>query len=79
MFLKMLSFEWRYYTKQPSFIVRCLVFFLLHYIAMTIDQVPIDGGGHTNHISPYAIAQTMLIVRLFALVVLVNFVGITAS
>ncbi|WP_412973158.1 ABC transporter permease/M1 family aminopeptidase [Glaciecola sp. MF2-115] len=79
MFLKMLSFEWRYYTKQPSFIVTCLVFFLLPYLAMTIDQVSIGGGGNTNLNSPYAIAQTMLIFGLFAMFVVVNFVANTAS
>ena len=79
MFLKMLSFEWRYYTKQPSFIVTCLVFFLLPYLAMTIDQVSIGGGGNTNLNSPFAIAQTMLIFGIFAMFVVVNFVANTAS
>lgn len=80
MFLKMLAFEWRYYTKQPSFIVTCLVFFLLPYLAMTIEQVSVGGGGgNTNLNSPYAIAQTMLVFGLFAMFVVVNFVANTAS
>ncbi|MFT6700222.1 MAG: ABC-2 type transport system permease protein [Pseudomonadales bacterium] len=79
MFLKMLAFEWRYHTRQPSFIVTCLVFFLLPYLAMTIEQVSIGGGGNTNLNSPYSIAQTMLIFGLFAMFVVVNFVANTAS
>ncbi|MFT5712711.1 MAG: ABC-2 type transport system permease protein, partial [Glaciecola sp.] len=39
MFLKMLVFEWRYYIKQPSFIVTCLVFFLLPYLTITIEEI----------------------------------------
>lgn len=79
MFLKMLAFEWRYYTKQPSFIVTCMIFFLLPYLAMTIDQISIGGGGNTNLNSPYAITQTMLIFGLFAMFVVVNFVANTAN
>ncbi len=79
MFLKMLAFEWRYYTKQPSFIVTCLVFFLLPFLAMTIDQITIGAGGNTNLNSPYAIAQTLLIFSIFAMFLVINFVANTAT
>jgi ABC-2 type transport system permease protein len=79
MFLKMLAFEWRYYIKQPSFIVTCLVFFLLPFLTMTIEEVTAGGGGNTHLNSPYVIANTMLTFGLFAMFVVVNFVANTAS
>ena len=79
MFLKMLAFEWRYYIKQPSFIVTCLVFFLLPFLIMTIEEVTAGAGGNTNLNSPYVIANTMLTFGLFAMFVVVNFVANTAS
>lgn len=79
MFLKMLAFEWRYYTKQPSFIVTCLVFFLLPFLAMTIDQITIGAGGNTNLNSPYAIAETLFLFSLFAMFLVINFVANTAT
>lgn len=79
MFLKMLAFEWRYYTKQPSFIVTCLIFFLLPFLAMTIDQITIGAGGNTNLNSPYAIAQTLFIFSIFAMFLVINFVANTAT
>jgi ABC-2 type transport system permease protein len=79
MFLKMLAFEWRYYSKQPSFIVTCLVFFLLPYLAITIEEISLGRGGNTNINSPFAIAETMLRFGLFAMFVVVNFVANTAS
>ena len=79
MFLKMLAFEWRYYIKQPSFMVTCLVFFLLPYLAMTIEEISIGRGGNTNINSPYVIAETMLRFGLFAMFVVVNFVANTAN
>ena len=79
MFLKMLAFEWRYYIKQPSFIVTCLVFFLLPYLTITIEEITAGVGGNTNLNSPYTIANTMLNFGLFAMFVVVNFVANTAS
>lgn len=79
MFLKMLAFEWRYYIKQPSFIVTCLVFFLLPFLIVTIEEVTVGGGGNTHLNSPYVIANTMLTFGLFAMFVVVNFVANTAS
>ncbi|MGS2720641.1 M1 family aminopeptidase [Paraglaciecola aestuariivivens] len=79
MFTQMLGFEWRYFTRQPSFIVTCLVFFLLPFLAMTIDQVQIGSGGNVLFNSPFAIAQTLLILGLFGMFMVVNFVAGTAT
>jgi ABC-2 type transport system permease protein len=79
MLLKMLSFEWRYYTKQPSFIVTCLVFFLLPFLLITIEEVTIGSGGNTNINSPYAIANILLLFGVFNMFVVVNFIASTAT
>ena len=46
MFLNSLTFEWRYYLRQPSFYVTMLAFFLLPFLATTTDNVRIGGGGN---------------------------------
>ncbi|MGK0267613.1 MAG: ABC-2 type transport system permease protein [Paraglaciecola sp.] len=79
MFTHMLGFEWRYFTRQPSFIVTCLVFFLLPFLAITIDQVQIGSGGNVLFNSPFAVTQIMLILSVFGMFMVVNFVAGTAT
>jgi ABC-2 type transport system permease protein len=79
MFTQMLGFEWRYFTRQPSFIVTCLVFFLLPFLAITIDGVQIGSGGNVLFNSPFAVSQTMLIFGLIGMFMVVNFVAGTAT
>ncbi len=78
MLINMLQFEWRYFTRQPSFIVTCLVFFLLPYMAMVVDQIQIGAGGNVTKNSPFAISQVLIIMSIFAMFMVVNFVGNTA-
>ena len=78
MLSKMLAFEWRYFTRQPSFVVTCLVFFLLPYLAMALDDVQIGARGTVSFSSPAAIAQTILVLGVFAMFPVVNFVADTA-
>ena len=79
MFLKMLTFEWRYFTRQPSFYVTSLVFFLLPFLAMVSDNVRIGGGGNTLFNGSYAITQTMLVMGIFSMFLVVNFIASTAT
>ncbi|MBL4631626.1 MAG: hypothetical protein JKY14_10875 [Paraglaciecola sp.] len=79
MFTQMLGFEWRYFTRQPSFIVTCLVFFLLPFLAISIDQVQIGSGGNVLFNSPFAVTQILLILSIFAMFMVVNFVAGTAT
>lgn len=79
MLFAMLKFEWRYFVRQPSFIVTCLVFFLLPFLAMVVDQVQIGSGGNVLFNSPYAIAQSILILGIFGMFMVVNFVANTAT
>jgi ABC-2 type transport system permease protein len=79
MFTQMLKFEWRYFVRQPSFIVTCLVFFLLPFLAIVIDQVRIGSGGNVLFNSPYAITQILLILGIFGMFMVVNFIANTAT
>jgi len=78
MLLKMFAFEWRYFTRQPSFYVTSAIFFLLTFFATVSDSVQIGGGGNVLYNGPFSIAQTLLIMGLFAMFLVVNFVASTA-
>ena len=75
MLISMLRFELRYFLRQPSFYVVSLVLFLASFFSVTSSNVLIGGGGEVFKNSPYAIAQTLLILSLFAMFLVVNFVG----
>lgn len=79
MLAKMFLFEWRYLVRQPSFIVTSSIFFLLTFFATVSDNVQIGGGGNVLYNGPFAIAQTLCIMGLFAMFLVVNFVASTAT
>jgi len=79
MLAKMFVFEWRYFTRQPSFYVTSLIFFLLSFFATVSENVQIGGGGNVVYNGPFSIAQTLLIMGLFAMFLVVNFVASTAT
>jgi len=79
MFLKMLSFEWRYFVRQPSFYVTGLIFFLLTFFATVSENIQIGGGGNVLYNGPFSIAQTLIIMSIFAMFLVVNFVANTAT
>ena len=78
MVTSMLKFEWRYFVRQPSFIVTSLIFFLLPYLSIAIESVQLNVGGNLKFNSPYLITQTMLIMGFFGMFLVVNFVANTA-
>ncbi|WP_286269773.1 M1 family aminopeptidase [Thalassotalea hakodatensis] len=79
MFAKMFLFEWRYYTRQPSFIVTSAIFFFLTFFATVSDNVQIGGGGNVLYNGPYSIAQTLVIMGIFSMFLVVNYVASTAT
>ena len=80
MFSQLAKFEFNYFRKQPSFYVISLIFFLLPFFAMVSDNVRIgSGGSNINFNSPNAIAQTMLVMSVFGMFLVANFVGGTAT
>ncbi len=79
MFFKLARFEWRYLRRLPSFYITTLIFFLLTFLATTVDQIQIGGaGGNILANGAQSIAITQLIMSLFAMFLVANFIGNTA-
>ncbi|MFY8275320.1 ABC transporter permease/M1 family aminopeptidase [Pseudoalteromonas sp. SSDWG2] len=74
MLLKMLTFELRYFIRQPSFYVCSLLFFLLSFLATVSDNVQI-GGSNVNANSPYTIMMVIAVMLIFGLFAVVNFIA----
>jgi ABC-2 type transport system permease protein len=75
MLTKIAAFELRYQLHSPLFVVGFVLFFLLTFASVTIDQVQIGGRGNVNINSPFAILQTLGIMNVFALFVVTAFVA----
>ena len=75
MFSKIAGFELRYQLRQPLFWTIVLIFFLLTFGSVTIDQIRIGSGGNIHKNAPAAIAQTHLIWSLFYMFVTTAFVA----
>jgi aminopeptidase N len=75
MFGKIAGFELRYQLKSPVFWVVAVIFFLLTFGSVTIDQISIGGGGTIHKNAPFAIAQTHLILSIFYMFVTTAFVA----
>jgi len=69
------AFEWRYQVKSPVFWVGCLIFFLLTFGSITVDQIQIGSRGNVNINAPFAILQTLAIMSLFSIFVIVAMVA----
>jgi len=69
------AFELRYQLRSPVFWVGCLIFFLMTFGSVTVDQVQIGARGNVFVNSPYAILQTLGIMGLFAMYVTVALVA----
>lgn len=78
MLTRLIAFEWRYFVRQPSFVVTSMVFFLLPFLFMTINDIPKFGGSNVMYNSPYTITVVMLIFSRLAMFLVVNFVANTA-
>ena len=75
MLSKIAAFEIRYQLRSPLFVVGFLLFFLLTFGSVTIDQIQIGGKGQVNVNSPYAILQTLSLMNVLALFVVTAFVA----
>lgn len=74
----MLKFEWRYFVRQPSFMVTSLLFFILPYLSVAVEDIQIGSKANIHFNSPHAISETMLIFGFFGIFLVVNFVANTA-
>ena len=75
MFAGIFRFELRYQLRNPVFWVAAVIFGLLAFGATTVDQIQIGSGGNVHKNSPFAIAQTLLILSLFYMFVSTAFVA----
>jgi hypothetical protein len=75
MFGKIARFELRYQLRNPVFWVVAILFFLLTFGSMTIEQIQIGSGGNIHKNAPVAIAQTNLILSVFFMFVTTAFVA----
>ena len=75
MFGSIFRFELFYQLRNPVFIVTALIFFLLTFGAVTLEDIQIGSGGNIHVNSPYAIAQTVLIMSLFYMFATTAFVA----
>jgi aminopeptidase N len=75
MFRAVAAFELRYQLKSPVFWVTGLVFALLTFGAVASDNIRIGSGGNVWRNSPYAIAQTCMIMSVFAIFIMTAFVA----
>lgn len=65
MLTRIAAFEFRFQRSGPVFYASAAIFFLLTFGAVTVEQVQIGAAGNVFVNSPYAIAQTHLILSLF--------------
>lgn len=75
MFRHIAAFEFRYHVRSPVFWVTTLLFGLLTFGAIASDQVQIGSIGNVKKNSPYAIAQTLQVMSLFAVFIMAAFVA----
>ncbi|WP_116092436.1 ABC transporter permease/M1 family aminopeptidase [Sphingomonas crusticola] len=75
MFGKIASFELRYQLRNPVFWVVAILFFLLTFGSVTVEQIQIGGGGNIHKNAPVAIAMTHLILSIFFMFVTTAFVA----
>jgi ABC-2 type transport system permease protein len=77
MFKKMFLFEWRYFTRQASFYVISMLFFIVPFLLISINKVGM-GGGNILKNGPYSILLLMLVMSIFSMFLVVNFIANTA-
>jgi ABC-2 type transport system permease protein len=75
MFKSVAAFELRYQLKSPAFWVTFAMFLLLTFAATASDNVHIGSGGNVWKNSPFAIAETLMIMTVFSVFILTAFVA----
>ena len=75
MFRHIAAFEFRSHLRSPVFWTTTLLFGLLTFGAITSDQVQIGSTGNVKKNSPYAIANTLEIMSIFAVFIMAAFVS----
>jgi len=72
-FRTLVAFELRHQVASPLFLVSFAIFFLLSFGATTLDEIQIGSRGNVWKNSPFAIAQAVAVLNLFAMFVTTAF------
>lgn len=72
-FRALVGFEVRHQLSSPLFMVSFAIFFLLSFGATTLDEIRIGSAGNVWKNSPFAIAQSIAVLNLFAMFVVTAF------
>ncbi|WP_230480754.1 ABC transporter permease/M1 family aminopeptidase [Sphingomonas sp. Leaf21] len=75
MFGAIARFELRYQLRNPVFWVVSILFFLLAFGSMTIDQIQLGSGGNVHKNAATALARTHIILSIFFMFVTTAFVS----
>ena len=78
MLAKMFMFEWRYFTRQPSFYISASIFFILAISVTNMQNLLNDLGSNVHINGPFFIAKVMSMFGLFAMILVVNFMSNSA-
>ncbi|WP_044560952.1 M1 family aminopeptidase [Azospirillum sp. B4] len=63
-------FELRYQLRQPALIINFIIFFLITFLATTVEQIQVGGRSNGVHMdSPFVVLQIAAILSLFAMTV----------
>jgi ABC-type transport system involved in multi-copper enzyme maturation permease subunit len=74
-FAAIARFELRYQLRNPVFWVVTILFFLLTFGSMTIDQIQIGSGGNVHKNAATALARTHIVMSIFFMFVTTAFVS----
>ena len=75
MFGAIARFELRYQLRNPVFWVVSILFFLLTFGSMTIDQIQLGSGGNVHKNAATALARTHIVMSIFFMFVTTAFVS----
>ncbi len=75
MLLQIAAFEARYQLRSPLFAMSFVIFFLLSFGAVTVEDIQIGARGNTHLNSPYMILQTMGLMSMMAIFIVTAFVA----
>lgn len=75
MFTSMIKFEWRYFTRQPSFFITAIIFFSLGFLSPTAGM---SAAGNVLKNGPYLTTFLLLFFGIFSLFLVVNFIADSA-
>jgi ABC-2 type transport system permease protein len=73
MFAKVAGFELRYQLRQPVFWVVAILFFLLPFGTVALDQIHAGDTANVHRNSPYSIVQVTIIMSMFFMFVTAAF------